>query len=263
MSGRLFLVFLTVLLLSGRVLAVGEGVGPVDECMRANLPKRASKQTVDLVSTDRTAGSRTLNAEIHWRQGEDGHSQTHVDILAPPADRGSSYLSLEGKDRSDTWVCLPELKKVRRVVPGSEGSGSLFGTDFSYEDFQHMQRISKDSASKRMPDTTLGGREVYIVYADTTSQEGSDYHHIVYSIDQKTCIPLRIEFFETESDLRKLLESDPESITQEGEGWVARSVTIQDRVTETHSKLEVQKIELDVEIPSRMFSLGYLERHCR
>jgi outer membrane lipoprotein-sorting protein len=262
MSRRLPLVLLASALLSGPALAIGEGVAPVDACMRDNLPKKTSKQTIDLTSTDRTGGTRTLKAEVHWQQVEKSLARTLMEVEAPPADRGSRYLWLEHEDRNDTWVCLPELQRVRRIHESS-GEGALFGSDFSYEDVQHVKRISKPNASKRLPDTMLAGREVYIVHADTSKEEGSAYDRILYSIDKETCLPLQIEFFDTPENRLKVLKSDPESFSREGDGWVARSVSIENLAAETASVLTVEEIEVDVEIPDRMFSLSYLERRCR
>jgi outer membrane lipoprotein-sorting protein len=261
MSRRLSLALLTSVFLSGPALAVGEGVEPVDACMRKNVPEKTSKQTINLISTDRTGGSRTLQAEIHWQQ-QKNLARTLMEVEAPPADRGSRYLWREHEDRNDTWVCLPELQRVRRIHESS-GDGALFGSDFSYEDVQHVQRISKEGTSKRLPDATLEEREVYMVHADTSGEEGSAYDHIVYSIDKETCLPLQIEFFDTAENRPKLLKSDPESFTREGDGWVARSVTMQNLASGTSSELKVEKIEVDVEIPDRMFTLSYLERRCR
>ena len=48
-------------------------------------------------------------------------------------------LLLEKKDRMpDQFMYLPELRKVRRVTKRSV-AGSMFGTDFSYEDFERFQ----------------------------------------------------------------------------------------------------------------------------
>lgn len=263
MAGRLvFGLVLATLVLAPLAGAEEEDIESIDACMRANLPERTSKQSVELKSTDRTGGSRTLEADIHMRRGDNKLAQTLIEVEAPPADRGSRYLWLEQEDRNDTWVCLPELQRVRRVHPSS-GDGALFGTDFSYEDVQHMQRISKDSTAKRLPDDTLDGRAVYRVHADTTGQEKSTYDHILYAIDQQSCLPLRIEFFDTPDHRRKLMTTDPASIEKRGEGWVARSVRMEDEAQGTHSELDVEKIELDVEIPKRMFTLSYLERRCR
>ena len=104
---------------------------------------------------------------------------------------------------------------------------------------------------------------MYIVHADTTREEGSSYDHIVYSIDKETCLPLQIEFFDAPENRVKLLKSDPESFTREGDGWVARSVSMQSLAGGTSSVLKVEKIEVDVEVPDRMFTLSYLERRCR
>jgi hypothetical protein len=280
MSSRILVAFLTCAFLSGPASAVdesapvenaggadgpvglGEGVQPIDACMRNNLPEKTSKQTVDLTSTDRTGGTRTLKAKIHWQQSEGNLARTLMEVEAPPTDRGSRYLWLEAEDRNDTWVCLPELQRVRRIHPSS-GEGALFGSEFSYEDVQHIQRISKDGASKRLPDSTLLERDVYVVHADTSGQEGSSYHHIVYSIDKESCLPLQIDFYDTAENVRKRMTSDPESFTQQGDGWVARSVVMNNLAGETTSELEVLKIEVDAEFSERMFTLAHLERRCR
>ena len=53
-----------------------------------------------------------------------------------PADlEGAGLLLLEKSDRTDMFIYLPDLKKVKRVTSHML-SGSLFGSDFSYEDFE-------------------------------------------------------------------------------------------------------------------------------
>jgi outer membrane lipoprotein-sorting protein len=262
MAWRLLLALVASASLSGPTLALGEDVEEIDACMRKNFPERTSKQTVDLVSTDRTGTSRTLKAEIHWRQSEENLARTLIEVEAPPTDRGSRYLWREEKEHDNTWVCLPELGRVRRIHPSS-GDGALFGSDLSYEDVQHLQRISKETTSKRLPDTTIGERTAYVVRADMVVTEESAYHHIVYSIDKESCLPLQIEFFDEPENRRKLLKSDPASFSRQGEGWVARSLTIEDLADGTVSTLEVEEIDVDAEVPDRLFTLAHLERRCR
>ena len=262
MARRLVVALVASAALSAPTLAQPGSVDEVDACMRGNLPERASRQTVEFVSTDRTGTSRTLKAKIHWQQGEQDRARTLIEVEAPPADRGSRFLWLEQEKHDDTWICLPELGRVRRIHPSS-GDGALFGTDFSYEDVQHLQRITRDATSKRLPDGTVGDREVYVVRAELPVPEETAYHHIVYSIDKETCLPLQIDFYATAEDVAKRMTSDPGSFTREGEVWVARSVTMHTLADETSSELQVLKIEVGADLPDRMFTLAHLERRCR
>jgi hypothetical protein len=169
---------------------------------------------------------------------------------------------MEREKGEDMFVYLPELQRVRRIHPRT-ASGSLFGTDFSYEDVQHMQRISPDRAPmERLPDATVGGREVSVVrsFPAGTEEFPPRYQSIVYFVDRESCIPLKIELYGAKATLQKVAKADPATITREGKGWVARSVSIRDLENETESQIIVEKIELDAEVHDKVFSLRRLER---
>ncbi|MEN8182727.1 MAG: outer membrane lipoprotein-sorting protein [Myxococcota bacterium] len=262
MVSAIALLVLSGFLLPGVGNALDAGVEEVDDCLRSNLPEKTSRQRVDLECKDRTGGVRTLDANLFWRRGKDDRSETMIEVEGPPEDRGSRYLAIAHKDRTDTWVCLPELQRVRRIHPRS-ADGQLFCTDFSYEDIQHLQRVPERARAKRLSDATLDGRDVRMVHSDTSELEGSSYHHIIYQVDAQTCLPLKIEFFETAEDLRKRLTTDPDSFIRSGESWVAQKVRMEDLGTGTTSQILVKDIELEADVPARMFTLSNMERRCR
>lgn len=247
--------------------AAGEDVEPgapdevaeVERCVRGNLPLRTSVQEVRLRSFDRSGGKRTLEAKLWWKRSEDDLSRIFVEVEAPPADRGSAYLMLEREGGRDTWVYLPELQRVRRVYARG-GGGSLFGTDFSYEDLEHLHSVSTGAHERvRLPDAEVEGRPAYVVRSGGLGEESS-YEKIVHHVDRETCLPLRIEFYEGGGKLRKVLRADPEHFAPSGERWVARRTTMEDEVTGTRSVLEVESIDLDPEVPDRLFTLSRLRR---
>jgi len=245
--------------------AQSQGVDEIEACFRANMPEKTSVQTVKLRSTDRGGGQRTLEAKLYWKRTPEGFSRTLIEIEAPPSDSGSAYLWLERKTGEDMFVYLPELQRVRRIHPRT-AAGALFGTDFSYDNVKQFQKISQEGASaERLPDATLEGREVAVVRSFPAGKEGSPplYESIVYFVDRESCIPLKIEFYGAKATLRKIARVDPASITREGEGWVARSVSIRDLGNETESELIVEKIELDAEVSDKVFSVQRLERRGR
>lgn len=242
------------------IVAASQGVTEIDACIRRNLPARASIQTVSLTAHDRSGESRELRGKIYWQRTEKGHNQMMAEVEAPPADRGSRYLFLERESGSDTFVFLPELGKKRRIHPRS-ASGSLFGTDFSYEDIEHVRSISGgESAAERLPDAEVGGRQVSVVAVSPAPESESAYRRIVYFVDAETCVILKIEFYGSGERPDKVMDADPAAVTKEGEGWVPRHLQMRNLVADTRSELRVDEIELDPKIPEKIFSAGYLER---
>lgn len=248
----------------GAALAAGPVAGQgdlaaVDACMERNLPGGASVQTVALTTVDRTGSSRRIEARHFWKRMDDGRSRNLLEVESPPEVRGSAYLLIERDGGEEVFSYLPELKKVRRLQSRMM-SGSLFGTDFSYEDFRHLQSVSSDAGRTRLPDAELEGRPSFVLEVRPDAASGSEYDRVVAHVDQETCVPLKLEFHARGGGLRKVLTADPASLAREGKGWLARSVSIRDLANETETRLEILEIEVDGDVPDRLFTVGHLER---
>jgi hypothetical protein len=77
---------------------------------------------------------------------------------------------------------------------------------------------------------------------------------------QEHCVVLRSEMYEKGETLHKLLQVDPAHVEQENELWVAKQVTMDDKRKGTRSVLSIQSIEIDPEIPDRVFTESELSR---
>jgi hypothetical protein len=208
---------------------------------------------------DRAGGERSFEAKIYWKRGEDGLSKLLMRVDDPPDLRGSAYLALEREEATDMFSYLPEVGRVRRIHPRTM-SGSLFGTDFTYEDFQRIQEFGVQATLKRLPDTELDGRAVYVVESLPLEAAESTYERIVSFVDQETCVTLKSEFFETGTQPRRRLVADPATLSKEGETWVARTVTMNDLKDGGETRIELKEIKPDVDIPDRNFSQSRLSR---
>jgi outer membrane lipoprotein-sorting protein len=266
MAVRLALVLVAVLGLAGtRASAEGEGgdaaggLQEVQTCVQANLPATSSLQTVELRTRDRTGSERVLGGEVKWKRLAAGHGGWLLLLDQPPDVHGSAYLMLEKESGEQMWVYLPEIKRARRIHPNTM-AGSLFGTDFSYEDVKYLQRISSQSGAQRLPDAVEDGRKLYVVQVTPPAAEGSAYEKVLGFVDQESCVPLRIEFYEKGGERVKLLSVDPGSVRREGKGWVPRSIAIKDLKNESETRLVVSKVELDADLPDRLFTVTTLER---
>ena len=142
-------------------------------------------------------------------------------------------------------------------------ASSLFGTDFSYEDFQRLIGMSGDASKKREPDSKVGDRDVYAIVARPGEESTSAYERVVTFVDKHTCVPLVTESYEPGDRLRKRLVADPAQITAEKGIWVARRQTITDLRDDTQTELRVERIDVDGRIHRKMFAERELEAGAR
>ncbi len=256
-------VFAFVWLCAGRVLGAPETAEEIEQCVRDNLPRKSSVQTIVFASTDRMGNVTESRSKLYWKEFDDGLSKVMMRFIKPLDLRGAAVLMIEKKGRSpDTMMYLPAIRKVRRVSSRAAAS-SLFGTDFSYEDFQRLMGLSGEASTARDPDSEIDGREVYVIVVRPGEESISAYERVVTLVDKQTCVPLLTESYEAGDRLRKRLVADPSQITAEKKIWVARKQTIMDLRDETKTELLIEEIEVDGEIHRKMFSERELEAGAR
>jgi outer membrane lipoprotein-sorting protein len=234
-----------------------ETVSEIRECVQSNFPARTSSQEVRITTIDRIGSEQILEAEFLWKRFPDDLSRLLVRVARPPDLRGSAYLLIEREGGEEMFTYLPELQKVRRINARMV-SGSLFGTDFSYEDVAYLQGLGKTKA-ERLPDSAVVDRSVYVLAGEARLGEQSSYDRVVSYIDRKTCVVLKVEFFEGD-ELRKVLLADSDSLTQKNDIWIPLRTELRDLRDSTSTRLEIERVEFDVEIRDREFGVERLER---
>jgi hypothetical protein len=161
------------------------------------------------------------------------------------------------------FMFLPELGKTRRIT-SSMVNGNMMGTDFTYEDFARLQGMIGNLDATRAPDEQLAGRVVFVTESKPAAGADSEYERIRSVIDQQTCVPLRVEFFQKGlAEPAKVLSVDPGKVTQTKSGWMPRELRMEDLRGGTSTDLVIEKLELSVPIAKKMFSQTELERQGR
>jgi hypothetical protein len=250
---------LVLLLLAAPARAADPAVEEVRRCAEKNLPAKTARQEVVFVSTDASGGSQTLEAQVLWRRTPESHSEVLVRVERPADVRGSAFLMLEREGGYDLFSYLPELQKVRRLT-GSAISGSLFGTDFSYEDFVRLQDAVGGSGAERLPDAEVDGRAAYVIAATPAADAGSAYQRVVTFLDKQWCVPLRADLESAPGRLAKQLVVDAAQVKQVGERWIPHRVRLDDAEKSTHTTLTIEKVDLDVPLKESAFSESGLVR---
>jgi len=265
MARRLALLpVLAIALFAGSALAQKpDPVAEVKDCLKRNVPKKSSVQTVHFTAFDRIGGSREFRGKILAMTMEDGTRRGKLCINQPPEMRGSEVLSMEVKGAApENFLYTNELRKTKRVT-GDGAGGSLFGTDFTYEDMQRFMQLNRPEATTRMPDGELDGHAVYVVQAVPSDTAASAYTKVMSYVDKETCVVLKSESYEAGDRVRKVLTAKTEQMFTEKGINAPSEVTMNDVRDNTHTIVNVEDLEVDGEVDSRSFEVSALGRHCR
>jgi hypothetical protein len=243
-----------LLLAPGNAAGAGlETAAQIDACYQANFPQDTSVQTVSMSARDRIGALSVAKTTLYWKRFQDGLSKMLMRFADPPEMRGAALLMVETQqDENDMFMYLPELGRVKRVTSRMT-SASMFGTDFSYEEFERMQGMARSSETTRLADARVGARDAYVLET-RPERKSSAYERIVSFIDKQTCLLLRADFFERGDEARKLLTVDAASIAEVGGVWYAKQLLMRDLRDETETSMRVEKVEVGVSIPPKMFS---------
>lgn len=247
------------LALSGPAPVAAERDGEaVADCVRRNLPQLSARQALRLRAVDAAGGVAVSQARLMWRRFGAG-TRAVLRLSAPEEVRGSALLVRQpgAGGESSLLLHLPELGGVRRVS-GPAAGHSLFGTDFSPEDFARLQGLVTDPAPRRLTDGLEQGLDVWVV--ETRPAKSSAYTRIVSHVDQRRCVPLRVELYGEGGRLLKEAKVPKQRIARAGKGWVPTLVLMRDLRTGTYTELIVDDVELEAELPEELFSERALVR---
>jgi hypothetical protein len=228
-------------------------------CVQRSMPPETVSQMLEFQSTDRAGGGRSIRSSMQWRRFEDGRSKLLLRVKAPRDLEDAGLLLLEQKQRTDMFVYLPDLDRSRRVTSAMV-SGSLFGSDFTYEDFTRLQGMALEGTSERLGDEVLEGRSVQVIVHYPAEGSGSAYTRVKSFVASETCVPLRTEMYEEGDRLRKVMETDPTDIHEEDGARVPRRVLLTDLRDKSTTQLVVSEIEVGGEIGEKVFTILHLER---
>lgn len=243
--------------LAAPALAELQTAQEIEDCVQDNMPDESSVQTIALRAKDRIGAITESRATIYWKKDSDGLSRLMMRFADPPDMRGAGLLLVEReKDERDMFMYLPELQKVKRITSRMM-TGSMFGTDFTYEDFERFEGFDSGDGLERLEDAEVDGVAVYVIAHHPSETATSSYGRIVEYVDKERCIPIKTEFYERGDRLRKVATST--KLTQEGDIWIPRSTLLRDLRDETETELAILEVDVAADIPRKMFSQRELE----
>ncbi len=246
--------------LTGAVLALGfalaspaaaiETAEEIEDCVRSNRPNETSIQTVVFKARDRTGEEKQSRARVYWKRFADDRSKVLIRVSEPIKSRGAGLLLVEGDDKTDRFLYLPALRKVRRITKSSS-SGALLGTDFSSAELEQWQNLRDDSEPVRLDDDVVAGKPVWVIQIEPND---SGYERIVSSIDKETCVALKVEYYDRGDQLHKVMTVEPDQVSLESGLHIPRKLLMTNLFDETSTELVVEEIEIDPPVRDKVFS---------
>jgi hypothetical protein len=239
---------------------VAADVEEVRQCVERNLPAQSAQQDLVLETADKSGSGQRIEATLYWKKDDAGRSRILMRVESPADLRDSAFLVLERESGDpDMFTYVPELRTVRRIT-GRTVSGSLFGTDLTYEDLNELQSVSRDAKVERMPDGEVDGRPAYVLSGTPNPGSASSYTKVVTWIDRERCVTRKAEFYDRPDHVAKQLSVPWDEVKPEGERWLPRLVQVKDLDQDSETTLRVEKARYDVDLSEGLFSQGQLAR---
>ncbi|HUP91043.1 MAG TPA: outer membrane lipoprotein-sorting protein [Solimonas sp.] len=221
-------------------------------CMRANIPKTLQIKEIELVATDRAGGERMLRGRLYGTN-ENDKLRAMMKVSAPADLAGAAYLLREGQSLDEMYVYVPALNKVRRIS-GASVDGSLWGTDLSYADVKQVQNAFSGATTKLEGSAEIDKLPMHVLSFSPAAGEATRYNKIRAWVDKKTCVTVKVEFYEANA-VRKILSGSAKDQKQgEGGHWYVSDALMTDVKEGTKTRVKVVGLSTDKHLADRYFN---------
>jgi hypothetical protein len=209
---------------------------------------------------------------VQINAGEDGKDAKSVSIILEPAgERGIGMLSFtydDPKKDTESWLYLSALGRVKRMASGSEEDAepvAVFGSEFTTEDMETGKY--EDYNYKILEEAKLGKRTAWKIEITAKPHKKTRYSKTFVWVDKERYLILKSQTYDKLGQPYKRL-SFYKVVQIEGI-WMARSIVIMNLQTNRLSKMDIEKIALNVTVSKEFLTqrtltdLAFREKHLK
>jgi hypothetical protein len=213
------------------------------------------KAKVKMTITNKQGQKRLREFNILRKDVTDGGDQNYfVYFQKPPDVRRMTYMVHKhadpGKD-DDRWLYLPALSLVKRIAAGDKRT-SFVGSDFLYED---VSGRSLEEDTHELIETT---EQMFVVKNVPKQPDTVEFNYFNVSIDRKTFVPMKMEFYDKDDKLYRVIESKKVEKIQNFH-TVVQSV-VSNLKTGSKTEMEFSKVKYNIGLKDNIFTERYLQR---
>ena len=213
------------------------------------------KATVKMTITSKQGQKRQREFNILRKDVSDGGDQKYFVYFQRPADvRRMTYMVLKHADPAkddDRWLYLPALSLVKRVAAGDKRT-SFVGSDFLYED------VSGRSLAEDTHELVETTDQMFVVKNVPKKPETVEFNYYNVSIDRKTYVPMKMEFYDKDDKLYRVIESKKVEKIQDFH-TVVQSV-VSNLKTGSKTEMQFSNVKYNIGLKDSIFTERYLQR---
>ena len=192
---------------------------------------------------------RTMTAKS-WIEGAD---KSFSEYLSPAREKGTKMLKLGDQ----LWMYSPQSDRIIRIA-GHMLRQSMMGSDFSYADMLEDRSLVDTYSAEVLGSESFRERDCWVLKL-TANVEDVAYHSRKIWVDKERMLALREDRFAKSGKLLKTAEIL--EVFQVNQRWYPRRMIFKDALSKGKgTKLIIESIEFDVEIPKHIFSKAALRK---
>jgi len=209
---------------------------------------------VKMLITDKKGRKQQREFIILRKDVKDGGDQKYyVYFLKPPDVRKMVFMvhkHTDLKKDDDRWLYMPALDNVKRIAAGDKRT-SFVGSDFLYED------VSGRSLEEDTHELIDANDKLFVVRNVPKRPETVEFSYYDVSIDRKTFMPMKMEYYDKKNKLCRIIESRKVRKIQKFP-TVVKSV-VSDLKTGSKTVMEFSDVKYDMNLKD-IFTERYLRR---
>ncbi len=208
-----------------------------------NMVFSTARSEVEMILT---IGSRTIRKTlVSWSSGTES---AFIEFLSPARDKGTRILKLDGVIR----IFYPSAERVVRLS-GHMLRQSMMGSDFSFEDMtERSKKLREEYRAVLIGEEPFDQRPCYVLELTSTTSKQT-YHTRKVWVDRERFLGLKEEMYSRSGKLLKIMCVE-ETQNFDGRSYPVR-VRMEDKLRQgTHTVMQLNEIEFDIDIPRNTFS---------
>ena len=212
------------------------------------------KAKVKMTITNKKGQKREHEFNILRKDIEDGGDQKYFVYFQRPHDvRGTIYMvhkHADPKKDDDRWLYLPALSLEKRIAAGDKRT-SFVGSDFLYED------VSGRSLAEDTHELIETTDKLFVIKNVPKQPDTVEFNYFNVSIDRKTYVPVKMEFYDKKNKFYRVIESKKIEIIQDFP-TVTKSV-VSNLKTGSKTEMEFSNVKYNINLKD-IFTERYLHR---
>ncbi len=221
------------------------------------------KSILDKVDNNMSAKTRILTAKMEIadlratrtmvsKSYTIGDKKAYTEYLAPAREKGTKMLKLEDR----LWIYSPSTDRTIQIS-GHMMRQSVMGSDMSYEDMMNDKPLLEQYKAEVSGEESIDGRKCWVIMLTAIITDVNYYTEKMW-VDEERFVPLKIDMFAKGG---KLLKRTTLTDVQKVQGrWFPMTMVYKDMLKQGDgTKMTIQEIQLDANIPANYFNLGNLK----